>query len=325
MHRRSFKLVAIVLAFCAAAAHARPLALQATPAPRTPAAQTSTLLAAALAGPRIVAVGQHGVVLLSDDQGKNYRQALSVPIAATLTGVYFADSQQGWAVGHWGAILHTSDGGENWTLQRFDLQQDQPLFSVYFRDQQHGWAAGLWSLLLVTDDGGATWSRVPLPSPPGKQKADLNLFQLFPTGGNGLAIAAERGQILHSADAGRTWRYVDTGSKASLWSGMVLADGSWLAGGLRGKLLRSADQGAHWTPVATGSQRSVTGLVAAGGRQVVAVGLDGMMLFSQDNGSTFGPGPAKYLQGINAVVVSAGKVLGFTDSGPLPPQPINLP
>jgi photosystem II stability/assembly factor-like uncharacterized protein len=105
---------------------------------------------------------------------------------------------------------------------------------------------------------------------------------------------------------------------------MVLADGSWLAGGLRGKLLRSADQGAH-TPVATGSQRSVTGLVAAGGRQVVAVGLDGMMLFSQDNGSTFGPGPAKYLQGINAVVVSAGKVPGFTDSGPLPPQPINLP
>ncbi|MFU0418243.1 WD40/YVTN/BNR-like repeat-containing protein, partial [Acinetobacter baumannii] len=90
------------------------------------------LLDATRAGKRVVAVGEHGIVLLSDDEGKTYRQARTVPVSATLSAVSFADEKHGWAVGQWGVILATSDGGETWVKQRMDTAVDQPLFSVVF-------------------------------------------------------------------------------------------------------------------------------------------------------------------------------------------------
>jgi photosystem II stability/assembly factor-like uncharacterized protein len=125
------------------------------------------MLAVAAAGSRIVAVGDHGTVLLSDDAGRTYRQAREVPTRILLTSVCFVDDQQGWAVGHWGVVLQTRDGGETWKLLRQDTSVDQPLFSVYFTDRSNGLTAGLWSLVLRTTDGGSSWTPVTLPPLPG--------------------------------------------------------------------------------------------------------------------------------------------------------------
>lgn len=137
------------------------------------------LMDAARAGRRVVTVGEHGLVLLSDDDGRTWRQARSVPVAATLSAVTFVDAGHGWAVGQWGVILATSDGGETWHKQRLDLSTDQPLFSVAFTSPNDGIAVGLWSLMLATHDGGKTWERVTLPKPPGGGKADRNLYHIF--------------------------------------------------------------------------------------------------------------------------------------------------
>ena len=64
------------------------------------------LLDVAHAGKRIVAVGEHGIVLLSDDGGRSYRQAKQVPASSTLTAICFTDALHGWAVGQWGALVH---------------------------------------------------------------------------------------------------------------------------------------------------------------------------------------------------------------------------
>ena len=136
------------------------------------------LMDATRAGNRIVAVGEHGVILLSDDDGHTYRQARHVPVSATLSAVTFTDAQHGWAVGQWGVILATSDGGETWSRQRMDAVVDQPLFSVIFTSPRNGIAVGLWSLMLSTHDGGKTWTKVALPKPPGGGKADRNLYHI---------------------------------------------------------------------------------------------------------------------------------------------------
>ncbi|MFX5476842.1 YCF48-related protein, partial [Acinetobacter baumannii] len=80
----------------------------------------------------------------------------------------FAGTEQGWAAGHGGVILHTADGGKTWALQRSDTSVDQPLFSIWFANANEGWAAGLWSLLLQTRDGGKSWQQVKLPTAPGQ-------------------------------------------------------------------------------------------------------------------------------------------------------------
>jgi photosystem II stability/assembly factor-like uncharacterized protein len=245
------------------------------------------LLDATRAGPsRLVAVGDHGVVILSDDGGRSWRQARQVPASSTLSSVYFADAQHGWAVGQAGVILASTDGGETWRLQRSVLTVDQPLFSVYFKDAQHGWAVGLWSLLLATDDGGHTWKPQTLPAPPGGKKADRNLFKMFAGRDGTLYIAAEQGFVLRSRDGGATWAYRSTGNKGSLWAGTVAADGSIFVGGLMGHMYRSADGGDTWSAVDSGSTGSITGL-AASGNQVIGVGLDGFVLKGAEDGSRF--------------------------------------
>lgn len=144
-----------------------PQAAPLDPVPVTPwnHATQATMLDATWAERRIVAVGDHGVVLLSDDQGTSFRQARSAPISAPLTGVAFANAKQGWAVGHWGAILASNDGGETWQIQRLSSEEDRPLFDVHFFNARQGVAVGLWSLVLTTDDGGATWIEQTLEAP----------------------------------------------------------------------------------------------------------------------------------------------------------------
>lgn len=265
---------------------AQPAPLALVPAQRVAHASTAMLLASARAGDRIVAVGDHGVVLLSDDSGKTFRQARSVPVDSTLTGVSFVDAKQGWAVGQWGVILHSADGGETWALQRSDVSADRPLFAVQFFDAQHGVAVGLWSLVLTTADGGTTWQTTTMPIPEGAKKADLNLLGLFGDAKGRLYATAEKGMLLRSDDQGKTWSYLPTGYKGSFWAGLATPDGGLLAAGLRGSLFRSTDDGRTWTRLDSGGKSSITALARID-KDVVAVGVDGLVLRSADGGASF--------------------------------------
>lgn len=237
-------------------------------------------------GSRMVAVGDHGIVLLSDDLGKTTRQASSVPTQVSLTGVTFVDRKLGWACGHWGTILKTVDGGESWAMVRSDTSVDRPLFSIHFFDSKHGLAVGLWSLVLITSDGGSTWNEVKLPSPPDGSKADRNLLGIFANKDGVAFVAAERGMVLRTQDKGLTWKYLETGYSGSFWSGTILENGTLLAAGLRGSVYRSIDGGSSWQRSDTGSKSSITG-IAQIGAEIVAVGLDGVVLRSVDGGKTF--------------------------------------
>jgi photosystem II stability/assembly factor-like uncharacterized protein len=260
--------------------------LDAVPAAPASYATQATMLDATWAEARIVAVGDHGMVLLSDDQGVSFRQARSVPLSAPLTGVSFANAKQGWAVGHWGAILASNDGGDTWQIQRLSSEEDRPLFAVHFFNARQGVAVGLWSLVLTTDDGGATWTEQTLEAPPGSSRADLNLMALFADRHGGLYATAEHGQVLRSDDQGRSWRYLDTGYEGTLWTGAVLDDGSLLVGGQRGTLLHGSADGKDFRRLPLESKSSVTA-VAVSGRQILAVGLDGLMVQSSNGGKSF--------------------------------------
>lgn len=276
-----------LLAICAGSgAFAEGAGPRAVPALHVAHASTAEVLGVAFAGRRIVSVGDHGVVLLSDDAGKTWRQARSVPVDSALASVAFVDDKRGWAVGHAGVVLASADGGESWTVQRRAANEDRPLFAIHMFDADQGVAVGLWSLVLVTGDGGKTWNPVVPPKPEGGKKADLNLFALFVNDKGELFAAAERGTLLRSADRGRTWSYIGTGYKGSFWTGASLPGGVLMAAGLRGSVYRSADDGKTWNRIETGTTASVTSLLVKG-QEVVGLGLDGLVLRSADGGASF--------------------------------------
>ncbi|RDU95896.1 WD40/YVTN/BNR-like repeat-containing protein [Trinickia dinghuensis] len=257
----------------------------AMPAHAWPAPAHMMLMDAARAGSRLVAVGEHGVIVHSDDGGTTWQQASKVPVSATLSAVTFTDAQHGWAVGQWGVILATSDGGDTWRRQRIDLSTDQPLFSVLFTSARDGIAVGLWSLMLVTHDGGLTWTKVAVPKPPGASRADRNLYHLFADRQGALYIDSEQGMVLKSTDGGADWTYLTTGGKGTLWSGVALPDGRIVVGGLLGSMYQSTDGGTTWSPVNTGTKSSITDLVAAG-NGLLGVGLDGLVFKQRTAGES---------------------------------------
>jgi photosystem II stability/assembly factor-like uncharacterized protein len=273
------------------------------------------MLGAARAGSRVVAVGDHGTVLLSDDQGKSWRQARDVPTRVLLTSVSFVNDKLGWASGHWGLVLHTEDGGETWKIQRSDTTVDQPLFSVYFSDASNGIAVGLWSLAVRTTDGGATWTPVKFPQLSATEKAGPNLYDLVPAKGSVLYVAAEQGLVYRSADGGATWVLLKTGNKGSFWTGLALADDSVLMAGLNGKIWRSTDAGKTWLELTSGVTASITDLALAPDGGVTGVGLEGTVVTSKD-GVTFTAAPRADRAPLTAVLVTAkGSPLLFSKDG----------
>ena len=55
-------------------------------------------------GRRLVAVGERGLAIHSDDDGQSWAQA-EVPVGCTLTALRFADERRGWATGNLGVVL----------------------------------------------------------------------------------------------------------------------------------------------------------------------------------------------------------------------------
>lgn len=320
---RSGSVLLLLLALCpmvpaAQATELAPPALQMLPAEHFSSAASAPILAVTRAAKRLVAVGDHGVVLLSDDDGKTYRQAKTVPVRSTLNSVVFVDARTGWAAGHWGVILKTSDAGETWVLQRSDQTVDQPLFSVYFSSQQDGWAVGLWSLMLHTTDGGLSWTVVPLPAPPEAKKADASLYAIFADARHSLYVACEQGRVMRSTDGGQNWTYIRTGYAGSFWTGVALQDGVLLVGGLRGTIYRSADGGTSWQAALTPLKSSVTQLIQQSGQTVLAAGLDGMLLESHDGGVSFTGKQRSDRRALTTVVESEdGVAHWFSTSGPV--------
>ena len=70
----------------------------------------SPLSGTARAGERVIAVGQRGHILFSDDAGQHWQQA-AVPVSCDLTAVNFSSPSQGWAVGNDGVICTAATAG----------------------------------------------------------------------------------------------------------------------------------------------------------------------------------------------------------------------
>ena len=87
-----------------------------TPATKSPLASKTLFNGIVLAGKRLVSVGQRGHIVYSDDEGDSWTQA-AVPVSSDLTAVCFPTPRLGWAVGHDGVVLHSSDGGATWSKQ----------------------------------------------------------------------------------------------------------------------------------------------------------------------------------------------------------------
>lgn len=265
-------------------------------------------------GERLVVVGDHGVILASDDQGLNWKQIES-PVSVMLTAVNFASEQSGWAVGHDGAVLRTQDGGTSWNLIMTgdDINQlvvDQVTKIVdaggdplapdmlledleYFLDdamaaQEEGPSLPLLNVLFTDEKTGfllGSYGLLMRTQDAGTSWEVLShrvpnidrfhLNQLFHTGRD-LFIAGEAGMLFRSSDMGETWELLESPYDGSFFA-ITEYQNRLLALGLRGHLFESTDRGDSWQQVDLGTGLTLTDAVVDQNK-ILFTGLGGLVL-----------------------------------------------
>lgn len=267
-----------------------------------PLAAESLLLDLTRAGSRLVAVGDRGHVLLSDDEGRTWRQVV-VPTRAMLTGVSFGNATQGWAVGHDGVILATADAGLTWTHQNAGSDLETVWLDVFFRDPLHGLAVGAYGKCVLTSDGGRTWQPSAVPE-------EVHLNQITPTATDRLYLTGEAGTLLTSITARDAWQKIEAPYDGSLYGLLALDERKLLIYGLRGHVYTSDNAGILWTKRET----AVPVLIMAGLRlksgTIVLAGTGGNFHLSRDGGATFAHWqPESYHGGASALLETADGAL----------------
>lgn len=256
------------------------VAVKARPAEPARLAANSLLLGLANSGKHLIAVGDRGNIVVSND-GTNWAQ-VAVPVRATLTSVTFADEQHGWAVGHDAVILNTADGGKTWQIQNFAPELEKPFLDVLFTDAQTGYAVGAYGLFMATTDGGANWTEVDAP-PIREEELHFNAISRLQNGE--FLIVGETGMIGVSSD-GQTWERLTAPYDGSLYEAIPKGEKGAVIFGLRGNAYSTDDvRSNQWTKIELGTVASFFGGTALPSGDIALVGLSGEVAILKTDGS----------------------------------------
>jgi len=267
-----------------------------------------------------------------------------------LYGIYFSDVSTGTAVGIYGTILRTTDGGKTWVEQNnggnnshlFDvafINSDKgvvvgilgtilrttdggenwtsqtsgivpALFSVAFADEKNGTAVGHTGIILRTTDGGITWSQLPDASTSLRAVHFVDSTSGFAVGDNGL--------VIHTTNAGASWIEKPSGIQINL-QGVFFTDpntgtvvgGSNLTGA---KIYRTTDAGSTWILQHTIPNIALVDVYFTDPQNGTAVGWDGIIVSTKDRGASWVNETSNTTIGLNSIFFVNSEV-GYAAGG----------
>lgn len=298
------------------------------------------------AGTRLVAVGDRGHIVVSEDNAANWKQ-VEVPVSSAIVAVRFVGAEKGWAVGHDGVVLHTANGGRSWSRQ-FDglmagtiaLAQvktrpdvparvlaeaqalveagaDKPFLDLWFADTAKGFVIGAYGLFFATEDGGVTWQYVAgrLGNP-----RSLHLYAMA-ADSRRLFIVGEAGGIHRSLDGGKTFERLTAPYKGTFFGVTLGPDNSLLIHGLRGHAFESTDNGDSWQRVDIPTQYGLTASLRLDDQRILVADQSGQLFQRAERERGFVPLAQKRLAPIAAMALAAdGRIVtaGLGGIGVLP-------
>lgn len=224
---------------------------------------------------RTLAVGQTGTIFLKAAGGQ-WEKATS----GTEKRLFSVDSNAeglAVAVGEFGAIQLSEDGGKTWNSLTLDWMQigtdggaEPHLYGVEIGSDGAVSVVGEFGLVLRSPDRGRSWSV--------QSKATASLFSIqIQDDGKGFAVGQD-GYAVKTTDNGKTWVCIDLGSKAILNGVNASADGRVVVTAMR-EMIVSKDGGNTWVAVDNPEVTTAWYVgVASSDTDVVAVGQAGRII-----------------------------------------------
>ncbi len=270
------------------------------------------LLDVALAGKRVVAVGERGVVLGSDDNGQTWT-ATRAPVTRTLTAVTFFDDKVGIAVGHGGSVLRTEDAGKTWVQIKVKEIGTDSVLGLTRLGGKEVIAYGAFGMYLHSDDAGKTWTRPHILSK--SASFDRHIYKVVKAG-SALVLVAENGSLGRSTDNGMTYQPVASEYPGSYFGAVTAKDGAVIIFGMRGTVYRSTDSGVKWKKIPLETKIGFNNGIMLADGTLILVGNSGLVAVSYDNGISFSLTKTKAGRGLAQVVaISKDELLSVGEAG----------
>ncbi len=152
--------------------------------------------------------------------------------------VWFADASNGWAVGAYGMIYRTDNGGLQWRIAAGGIEnvEGYHYYSLSSAGEDVLYLSGEAGILYRSDDGGNNWKRLGLDY-------EGSLFGVLALDGDRVVTFGLRGNIFLSDDRGESWRSVavEDGGGLSFYGGQRLTSGTVVLVGAGGVMASSVD------------------------------------------------------------------------------------
>jgi len=175
------------------------------------------------------------IILSTTDGGNNWETKDVSSKTKGLKAIFFLNHMNGWAVGQYGSILATNDGGRTWLPQISGTQAW--LYSVYFTDAQNGWIAGDcfycgdYGVVLSTKDGGKSWMSQHIQAKDLRSLYFINSQEGWTVGSN---------EIFHTTNGGSSWDLISPTSSERLNSVFFIDSNHGWVSGDNGTILKYA-------------------------------------------------------------------------------------
>lgn len=203
------------------------------------------------------------------------QMAVDEGMSSPLLNVWFADDSNGFAMGAYGVVLRTRDGGKSWSNERNRLDNPDNYHFYAMAQSSAGTLimAGEAGTLLRSLDGGDEWQRI-------DAGYSGSFFGAVAASDGGLLVFGLRGNVFRSLDEGASWSPVDTGDRRSLMCGTAADDGTVILAGSAGAVLSSGDAGATFSTVPTVGNKVYSGVTIAPDGRVLLVGFGGISILT---------------------------------------------
>ena len=179
-----------------------------------------------------------GIGLPAESQG-TWRLVRSSKPEGYYHAISFADANSGWAVGETGRILHTTDGGETWTVQASGVSAS--LTCVHAASPTCVRAGGDNNTFGLSTDGGTTWAWQHPAGQPLRtflSLASLNEREVW--------IVDNYSGILHTSDAGLSWTAQASGTPWAITAARFSSALEGWAAATNRVVIHTTDGGVSW-------------------------------------------------------------------------------
>lgn len=239
------------------------------------------------------------------------------PVPYGASSLKMVDRNLGWAIGSFGTIVKTLDGGLSWSIQ---VAGGADWFGdIVAIDANTAWAVGAKGTIIKTSNGGASWVKQ-------NSGTSVDLHSIASVGATTAWAVGDGGTILGTQDGGASWTQLGSLTTRALFAVTAWDANTVWAVGMWGVIVKSTDGGVSWMQQTSGTEQNLISVAAVNAGTAWAVGWRGTILKTVDGGANWKAQPSgttyERLNSIMAVDAntawvagSSGTILKTADGG----------